>query len=139
MAYKFNPFTGQLDLVNDERTESIIVPLTAMGADAVVASDLLPLGRYFPFDFEVSDVILTVSGAPTGDNIWVDIKQNFGSIFSSLLQVDDSTFSSSDSVAPYTFFNSLLLKGSTVSFDILQVGSTTPGQGLVLVLFGKRR
>ena len=76
--------------------------------------------------------------APTGSTAEFDINDDGSSIFSTVLTIDASEYSSDDATAacvltstPYTF-----AAGSVITADIDQAGSTIAGQEPVITIFG---
>jgi len=89
-----------------------------------------------PFGFTVSTGSLRVNVAPTGSAIIVDINRNGTSIFSTNPQINaDATTSAKSGVLSATN----LSVGDEISVAIDQVGSTTAGSGLTIMLNGTRK
>lgn len=119
--------------------QSVIVPLSLLGVNATLESDLALLGRSFPYDFQIDDIILTLDEAPTGSSFVVDIKLNAVSIFSTLLSVDDGEDTSTTATTAYALSTTLttITKGDLVTFSITQIGATTPGEYPVVTMIGR--
>lgn len=120
--------------------ESIIVPLSGYTDLATVDAVERPLlGRYFPFNGKIDDIILTVKQAPVGNYLLLDILNNGVSIFKTTnrLRIDVSELTSKTASIPYQFVavgSELIDEGDIISFKILQVGSTQSGEYPVVVL-----
>jgi len=89
-----------------------------------------------PFGLTVSTGSLRVNVAPTGSAIIVDINRNGTSIFSTLPQIaaDSTTSNKTGTLSPTTFS-----VDDEISVAIDQVGSTTAGSGLTIMLTGTRK
>lgn len=118
--------------------ESFVVPLGFPNIDAELTTDEKLLGEYFPFDFVIQEVLLTLTTAPTGSSFIVDIKQDGVSLFSTLLSVDADEKTSVTATTPCVLTTTSINKGSILSFSVVQVGATIKGQYPVLVINGVR-
>ena len=80
----------------------------------------------------------TVAVAPTGSTIEVDVNDDGSSIFSTVITIDATEFSSDDATAPcvLTSTPTVFAAGSVISIDTDQVGGTVTGQELIVTLFG---
>jgi hypothetical protein len=118
---------------------AVVVPLSPLGVNATLESNLALLGRYFPYDFLIEDVVLTLSDAPTGSSFVVDIKRNGVSIFSALLSVDTTELTSETAAVPYVLSTTTFTKGDLITFDVTQIGATptAPGRYPVVTIIGR--
>lgn len=89
-----------------------------------------------PHAFTLTDVRASVSVAPVGSTIIVDIKENGSSIFSTKISIDASEKTSTTAATPHVLSDSVLADDSEITVSIDQVGSSTPGMGLKLWLIG---
>lgn len=91
-----------------------------------------------PFAFSLTGVRASVTTAPVGAAIQIDVKVNGVSVFSTVLSIDAGTKTSVGSAAPAVqTSNPLSIAGDDeITVDIAQVGSTTAGAGLKLALLG---
>jgi hypothetical protein len=146
MPYVFNPFTGKLDATSSGEAgaeiESIILYLGGLDTD-IAATTKAAIIPYLPYNLEVNELVLEVDTAPTGSNIEVDINVDGTSFLTTVISIDATGTSSTTATTPYvidttTFPNSRIPKGSTITVDIDQGGSTVAGQNLVLVINGER-
>jgi hypothetical protein len=122
--------------------ESIILYLSPLDKDisATTKAAIIP---YFPYNLEVSELVLEVDTAPTGSNIQVDINVDGVSFLTTVISIDATELSSTTATTIYaintaTFTDSRIPKGSSITVDIDQIGSTVPGQNLVLIINGER-
>tara|TARA_R100000742_G_C4279288_1_gene103443 strand:+ start:1868 stop:3601 length:1734 start_codon:yes stop_codon:yes gene_type:complete len=89
-----------------------------------------------PYNFNLSDVRASVNTAPVGSNILVDINQNGTSILNTKINIDVTEESSTLSDTSYSLKNPFLSNDDEITVDIDQVGSSTAGSGLKLMLIG---
>jgi hypothetical protein len=66
------------------------------------------------------------------------VNQNGSSIFSTRLSIDSNEKTSTTAVTPAVIASSNLIDDSEITVDIDQIGSTTAGVGLKLMLKGYR-
>jgi hypothetical protein len=152
-ALKSSPISADTVLGTDSAASNAIVefPMTAFRRDYFVidlsdqSTDLaVATGVYsfvMPESFTLNDpltsrpVEITVGTAPTGAAIIVDMNENGVSVFGTRPQIDATETSSATGVAG-TITDTVLAKGSVISFDIDQVGSGTKGKKLQAIIRG---
>jgi len=88
-----------------------------------------------PVGFTITSVDLKVKQAPLGASLIVDINEGGSTIFSTRPEIDASTTVEDDNEV---FSDTHLAKGSEITIDIDQVGSTSAGSGLTIMLNGIR-
>ena len=116
-------------------TLSFIVSLTAEDGDATVADDLAQIRM--PFAFELSELPRAFCNtAPTGANLQFDIEEAGSTIFSTKLEIDATEKTSTTSTTPCVLSDTTLANDSIISFNCDQIGSSTAGAGIKLVLLG---
>lgn len=91
-----------------------------------------------PFAFELSAVVVTVTTAPTGATLIVDINEGGTSIFSTRPTIDAGEFTTADADVPAVISDAALASGAAITVDIDQVGSVVAGAGLKVWLIGRR-
>lgn len=91
-----------------------------------------------PFAFTVDAVRASVSTAPVGSTILVDINESGTTILSTKLMIDASEKTSTTAATPYVISDSAIADDAEVSIDIDQVGSGTAGKGLVVTIYYTR-
>ena len=90
-----------------------------------------------PFAFTVSAVRASLSTAATGANLLtVDIEQGGTSILSTPITIDASETTSTTAATPPVISTTALTNDSVITIDIDQVGNTTTGKGLKVVIIG---
>lgn len=87
-----------------------------------------------PFHGTLIDVMASVTTSPTGSDMILDVKRNGLSVLSELIQIDEGTESSKNSLSPPVITEPDLPEDSEVSVDIIQVGSSSPGSGVKVYL-----
>ena len=88
-----------------------------------------------PHKVTLSNVRASVSTAPTGANIIVDINEGGSTILSTKINIDATEKTSTTAAAP-VISDATLADDSEMTIDIDQVGSTLPGAGLKVLLIG---
>lgn len=93
---------------------------------------------YLPADLVLVSVRATVSTAPTGSGIIVDINKNGTSILSTKITIDATTKTSALASVPPEISDTALADTDEITIDIDQVGATIAGAGLKILLIGYR-
>jgi hypothetical protein len=89
-----------------------------------------------PFAFTLVAVRASVTTAPTGSAIQVDINEGGASILSTKLTIDATTKTSTTAGTPAVISDASLADDAEITIDIDQVGSTIAGAGLKVYLIG---
>jgi len=80
------------------------------------------------------EVKLNIGTAPVGADLIVDILKNSSSIFSTKPQINDGAVAGGSSAV---FSTTTVADGDIITYNIDQVGSTTPGSDLTMALVFK--
>lgn len=104
--------------------------------DLAVATGVLT--KRMPFAMTLTEVRAEVNTAPVGSTITVDINETGATILSTKLTIDVSEKTSVTATAPAVISDANLADDAEITFDIDQVGSTTPGKGLKVTMIGYR-
>lgn len=91
-----------------------------------------------PFAMTLTGVRASVTTAPTGSTLIVNIKENGTTILSTLLSIDATEKTSTTAATPVVISDSALADDSEITIDITQIGSTVAGAGLKVSLIGTR-
>lgn len=91
-----------------------------------------------PYAFTVTAVRSSVTTAPTGAALIVDINEGGSSILSTKLSIDASEKTSTTAASAAVISDSALADDAEITFDIDQVGSTIAGAGLKVYILGYR-
>lgn len=89
-----------------------------------------------PFAMTLTSVRASVSAAPTGSTLIVDINESGTSILSTKLSIDASEKTSTTATSLAVISDTDLADDAELIFDIDQVGSTVAGAGLKVSLIG---
>ncbi len=123
---------GKLDsaLSSPADTFFTTVALSDENSDLDVGTGLREM--LMPISATLTNVAIYVNTGPVGADLVVDINKNGASVFSSLPTIADGDSASTDNCA---FADPVVSKFKRISFDIDQVGSTTPGTGLKAIIY----
>lgn len=88
-----------------------------------------------PYGMTLTDVDMRVDTAPTGAALIVDLNENGTTLFSTRPQISAGATSEAGT---HAFSDTVLAAGSEVTLDIDQIGSSTPGADLTVILKGVR-
>lgn len=91
-----------------------------------------------PFAMTLTEVRSSVTTAPTGSTLIVDINESGVSILSTKLSIDASEKTSTTAATPPVISDSALADDAEITIDIDQIGSTIAGAGLKVTLIGVR-
>lgn len=91
-----------------------------------------------PFAMTVTDVRASVTTAPTGSVLTVDINEGGTSILSTKLTIDATEKTSTTAATPAVISDSAIADDAELTFDIDTVGSTVAGAGLKVQIIGTK-
>lgn len=91
-----------------------------------------------PFDMTLQGVSASVTTAPTGAALIVDINDGASSVLSTKLSIDATEKTSATAATPAVISDTDLAEDAEITIDIDQVGSTIAGAGLKVRLRGVR-
>jgi len=91
-----------------------------------------------PHVFKLTGVRASVSTAPTGSALTVDINENGSSVLSTKLTIDAGELTSTTAATAAVISDTLLADDAEITIDIDNVGSTVAGKGLKVTLLGAR-
>jgi hypothetical protein len=80
----------------------------------------------------------SVTTAPTGATLTVDINESGSTILSTKLTIDASEKTSTTAATPAVISDAALADDAEITIDIDQIGSTIAGAGLKVTLIGVR-
>ena len=89
-----------------------------------------------PYAFTISEVRASVTTAPTGANITVDILQNGVSILTTNITIDATEKTSTTAAIPPVILTSALTDDSEITINLTTIGSTLAGTGLKVTIIG---
>jgi len=91
-----------------------------------------------PYKMNCTEVRANVNTAPVGSTIEVDINKSGASILGTVISIDASEKTSTTAATPPFVDTPTLEDDTEITIDIDQVGSSTAGKGLKVVMIGKR-
>lgn len=91
-----------------------------------------------PFAMTLTEVRGSVSTAPGGSGIALNVTQGGSNILGTVLSIDDGWKTSVGATTPAVISNSDLTDDAEMTIDITAVGSSTAGAGLKVTLIGYR-
>jgi hypothetical protein len=91
-----------------------------------------------PFAFTLTGVRVSVNTAPAGSTVIVDVNEAGSTVLSTKASIDAGEETSTTAASAPVVSDSSVADDAELTFDIDQVGSSTPGKGLKVWLLGKR-
>lgn len=124
-------------------TESNIKPLVTQVVSIACSDETTDLASgtatvtfRMPFAMTLSEVRASVTTAPVGSTLIVDINESGTTILSTKLSIDASEKTSTTATTAAVISDSALANDAEITIDIDQVGATTAGTGLKIYLIG---
>lgn len=128
--------TSAIQTQIDQQKEVIGIACSDETTDLAVADDVATFRM--PFAMTLTEVRATVTTAPVGSTIIVDIEESGTTVLSTLLTIDASEKTSETAATPPVISDSALADDAEISINIDQIGSSTAGKGLKIWLIGTR-
>ena len=91
-----------------------------------------------PYAFTLTAVRASVTTAPLGSTLTVDINEAGSTILSTKITIDASEKTSTTAATPPVISDTSLADDAQMTVDIDQVGSSTAGAGLKVTLIGNK-
>ena len=91
-----------------------------------------------PHAFTLTAVRASVTTAPVGADLVVDVNEGGTSVLSTEISIDDGDKTSVGSATPPVISDSAIADDAEITVDIDQIGSGTAGAGLKITLIGTR-
>lgn len=117
-------------------TESIIIAVS--DETTALTTGTAKVTFRMPYAFTLSAVRASVTTAPTGSTLIVDINESGSTILSTKLSIDASEKTSTTAASAAVISDTALADDSEITIDIDQIGSTIAGAGLKVALIGTR-
>lgn len=117
-------------------TESIIIACSDE-TSAIVTGNAKVTFR-MPYAFTLSAVRASVTTAPTGSTIIIDINEGGSTILSTKLSIDAGEKTSTTAASAAVISDTALANDAEITIDFDQVGSTIAGAGVKVYLIGTR-
>ncbi len=133
--------TAAQDVATKNYVDDLEVAITIAASDET--SDLTTgqnkVTFRMPYAMTLTDVRASVTTAPVGSTLLVNIDQNGSSIFTTnVLSIDSTERTSTTAATAANITTTALGDDGEITIDIAQVGSTTAGAGLKVTLIGTR-
>lgn len=119
---------------------STVVPIGIACSDETTAITTGTAKATFrmPYAFTLTAVRASVTTAPTGSTIIIDINESGSSILSTKLSIDVSEKTSTTAASAAVISDSSLADDAEITIDFDQVGSTVAGAGVKVWLIGSK-
>ncbi len=117
-------------------TESLVIPLSDETSDLTTGDGVYTF--YLPYDLTIDKMYLSLNSQSVGADVIVDVQKNGSTMFqssNSFKVVQGNNVSTSQ---PDFTSNTYFPIGSKMSFNIDQIGSSTAGQGLKVMIHAHR-
>lgn len=123
------------DISNAAKTECIMLAGSDETTDLTVATDKVKF--IMPYAFTLTDIKASVTTAPVGSSLIVDVNDAGTSIMTTnKLEIDAGETDTSTAATAPTLTDTALASGSLITIDVDQIGSSTAGAGLKVYLVG---
>jgi hypothetical protein len=117
-------------------TESLVV--AASDETTAISTGTAKITFRMPYAFTLTAVRASVTTAPTGADLIIDINEAGSTILSTKLSIDAGEKTSTTAATPAVISDSALADDAEITIDFDQVGSTIPGAGVKVALIGRR-
>lgn len=112
------------------------IPIAVSDETTALTTGAAKVTFRMPFAFTLTAVRASVTTAPTGSVLTVDINEGGASILSTKLTIDATERTSTTAAVPPVISGSALADDAEITIDIDTVGSTIAGAGLKVYLIG---
>lgn len=112
------------------------IPVAVSDETTALTTGVAKVTFRMPYAFTLTGVRASLTTAPTGSALVVDINEGGVSILSTKLSIDASEKTSTTAVTPPVISDSALADDAEITIDIDQVGSSVAGTGLKVYLIG---
>lgn len=123
-------------IVGRTPTESIIIAASDEVTEITAGTSKVTFRM--PYAMTLSKVKASVTTAPTGSGITIDINEGGSTILSTKLTIDATEKTSEDAATPAVISDANLAADAEITIDFDAVGSTTGGAGVKVTLIGVR-
>lgn len=123
-------------LASGNPTESIII--AASDETTALTTGTAKVTFRMPYAFTLTAVRASVTTAPTGSTLIVDINEGGTTILSTKLSIDATEKTSTTAASAAVISDAALADDAEITVDVDQIGSTIAGAGLKVILIGSR-
>lgn len=127
--------SGDYDDLTDKRVE---IGVACSDETTALTTGTAKVTFRMPYAMTLTAVRASVTTAPVGATITVDINESGSSVLSTKLTIDDGEKTSTTAATAAVISDSALADDAEITIDIDQVGSSTAGAGLKMWLIGTR-
>ncbi len=127
---------GLLFSVAASSAGSIAIPIAVSDETTALTTGTAKVTFRMPYAFTLTAVRSSVTTAPTGSTLVVDINEGGTTILSTKLSIDASEKTSTTAATPAVISDTALADDAEITIDIDQIGSTIAGAGLKVYLIG---
>lgn len=113
-----------------------VIPIACSDETTDLTTGAAKVTFRMPFAFTLFAVRASVTTAPTGAAITVDINEGGASILSTPITIDAGEKTSTTAATPAVISDAALADDAEITIDIDSVGSTVAGAGLKVYLIG---
>jgi len=117
-------------------TESLVIPLSDETSDLTTGDGVYTF--YLPYDLTIDKMYLSLNTQCAGADVIVDVQKNGTTMFSSSNSYKVAQGTNISTTQPDFTNNTYFPIGSKMSFNIDQIGSSTAGAGLKVMIHGHR-
>lgn len=127
-----------LDYVEANYAQPVVFQIALSDETSDLATGTAVVTFRAPHAFTLTGVRASVTTAPTGTALQVDVNEGGTSVLSTKLQIDAGEKTSTTADTPAVISDSAIADDAELTIDIDQVGSTVAGTGLKVTLLGTR-
>jgi hypothetical protein len=91
-----------------------------------------------PYAMALASIRASVTTAPTGSTLIINIKENGTTVFSTLLSIDATEKTSTTAATHAVLSDTSLADDAEITIEITQIGTTVAGAGLKVTFIGTR-
>ncbi len=112
------------------------IPVACSDESTALTTGTAKVTFRMPFAFTLTEVRASVTAAPTGADLIVDINEGGASILSTRISIDAGEKTSFTAAVPPVISDVNLANDAEITIDIDQIGSTIAGAGLKVYFIG---
>lgn len=127
-----------IDVANNTLTLPVEIGIAASDETTDLETGTAKAAFRLPHAMTLTAVRASVTTAPTGANLVVDINEAGTTVLSTTLSIDAGEKTSATAATPAVISDSALADDAEITIDIDQIGSTVAGTGLKIWLIGTR-
>ncbi len=114
------------------------IPIACSDETTALTTGVAKVTFRMPYAFTLTAVRSSVTTAPTGSTLVVDINESGSTILSTKLSIDASEKTSTTAASAAVISDASLADDAEITIDIDQIGSTIAGAGLKVYLIGTK-